>query len=308
MLLMFLLMLIGFILRKAKILPDNAGTVMSRLETFVFAPALSFITQLQNCSVENFKKYSVYMLYSLILCLIAILVAYPLSRLFIKKADGDKDKEYLRNVYRYALVFGNFGFMGNFLVLGVWGSEMLFKYTMFTFPLSVLCYSWGLSILIPKKGRGLGGSITALLNPPLIGLVLGALLGLVGAEKYLPSFLTNMVSSAADCMGPVAMILAGFVVGGYKLSSLVSDKKVYFATALRLIVIPAIITSALSLLNTSTELVTLALIAFATPLGLNTIVYPAAFGTDTKPGASMAMISHTLCVITIPLMYLLFIG
>ena len=32
---------------------------------------------------------------------------------------------------------------------------------------------------------------------------------------------------------------------------------------------------------------------------------PAAYGGDTSTGASMAMISHTLCVITIPLMYAL---
>lgn len=39
---------------------------------------------------------------------------------------------------------------------------------------------------------------------------------------------------------------------------------------------------------------------------LNTIVYPAAYEGDTKTGVSM-MISHTLSVITIPLMYLVFI-
>ena len=45
------------------------------------------------------------------------------------------------------------------------------------------------------------------------------------------------------------------------------------------------------------------LFAFGTPLGLNTVVFPAAYGGDTSTGASMAMISHTLCVITIPIMY-----
>ena len=38
----------------------------------------------------------------------------------------------------------------------------------------------------------------------------------------------------------------------------------------------------------------LTLIAFGTPLGLNTVVFPAAYGGDTSTGASMAMISHTL--------------
>ena len=53
------------------------------------------------------------------------------------------------------------------------------------------------------------------------------------------------------------------------------------------------------------QVLVLTLFAFGTPLGLNTVVFPAAYGGDTSIGASMAMISHTLCVATIPLMYAL---
>ena len=63
----------------------------------------------------------------------------------------------------------------------------------------------------------------------------------------------------------------------------------------------------LKVFGESKEVMILVLMAFAVPLGLNTIIFPAAYGGDTKPGASMAMISHTLAVITIPIMYLLFI-
>lgn len=308
MLMMFSLMLVGFILRKKKILPENAGTVMSRLETYVFSPALVFVTQIVNCNAQNFNKYSVFMLYSLILMLIAIGISYPLSSLFIRRAKGDSEKEYLRKVYRYAMAFGNFGFMGNFLVLGVWGSEMLFKYTMFTFPMSVFCYGWGIPLLIPKEGQGFKATLKALFNPPMTGLIAGAILGLLGAGRYMPAFLSKALDSAGDCMGPVAMILAGFVIGGYEMKSLVNDKKVYIATFLRLIVIPSCIAFLMKGINAPLECTLFAIIGFATPLGLNTVVYPAAFGTDTKPGASMAMISHTLSVLTIPLMYLIFIA
>lgn len=107
--------------------------------------------------------------------------------------------------------------------------------------------------------------------------------------------------------GPVAMVLAGFVIGGYNLKELISNKKVYVVTFFRLIVIPAVIMLVLKLLGTNDEIMTLALIAFATPLGLNTIVYPAAYGGDTKTGAAMAMVSHAVSVITIPVTYLIFI-
>ena len=38
-------------------------------------------------------------------------------------------------------------------------------------------------------------------------------------------------------------------------------------------------------------------------LGLNTVVFPEAYGGEPQTGASMTMISHTLCVLSIPLLY-----
>lgn len=67
-------------------------------------------------------------------------------------------------------------------------------------------------------------------------------------------------------MGPISMILAGLVIGGYKFKSLFLNKKVYVITFLRLIVIPAFMAVILKLLNVSEEIITLLLIAFATPL------------------------------------------
>ena len=68
----------------------------------------------------------------------------------------------------------------------------------------------------------------------------------------------------------------------------------------------SIILIIVKLLGGSDTAMVLTLFAFATPLGLNTVVFPAAYGGETKTGASMAMISHLLCIITIPLMYTVF--
>ena len=43
--------------------------------------------------------------------------------------------------------------------------------------------------------------------------------------------------------------------------------------------------------------------AYAMPLGLNTIVIPAAYDSDTTIGASMALISNFLALITIPVVF-----
>ena len=47
----------------------------------------------------------------------------------------------------------------------------------------------------------------------------------------------------------------------------------------------------------------MAMFAFASALGLNTVVVPAAYDGDTTTGAGMAMISHVGAIVTIPLLY-----
>ena len=308
MLLMFCLILAGFVARKKKLLPDNAGTSMAKLETYIFVPALSLFNQITKCTVESFRENWVLMLYGLGIVICAILLSYPLSLLFVPKAD-DSDKKYQRNIYKYALTFGNYGFMGNFIILGVWGADMFYKYSLFTFLMSVFCYGWGLFILIPKdeNSSSFADVRKRLLNPPLIALILGMAIGLLDLSQYIPQFAIDALDSAGACQGPVAMVLAGFVIGGYDIKGLISDKKVYIVSLFRLIIIPAILMFVLRAIGTSETVMILALIAYATPLGLNTIVYPAAYGGDTGTGASMTMISHTLSVVTIPLMYLIFV-
>lgn len=308
MLMMFSLILVGFLLRKCRVLPEEACVVLSKAETFVFVPALTLYNQLNKCTVATFTANSTLIPLGFLLVGAAILLAYPLSRLFVRP-DGSPTTAYRRNIYKYALTFGNYGFTGNFIVLGVWGEDMFYRYSLLVFGVGLLCSSWGLYILIPKEhNAGLLQNLKkGLLTPPMLALAVGMAGGLLGLGQHIPAFAMSALESAGNCMGPVAMVLAGLVIGGYRLRDLLADKKVYLATALRLVVIPAAILTVLKLLGVTEDILALTLIAFGTPLGLNTIVYPAAYGGETKTGASMAMISHTLSVATIPLLYLLFI-
>lgn len=309
MLTMFIFIVIGYLLRRTKILPETSYLTMSRLETYFFVPALTLYNWMTNCTVNSLKENSVLIFYGLVLILCAIALAYPLSKLFVRNAEN-VELDYQRNIYKYAMTFGNYGFMGNFIVLGIWGGEMFFKYSMFTLCIAFACSSWGLMILIPKEKAGKQSFkeiMKRVFTPPIIALIVGLFAGLFNVKQYVPEFAMSVLSDASDCMGPVAMLLAGVVIGGYDLKELLTYKKVYVATLMRLIVIPACFVLMLRLIGTNKEIMTLAMIAFATPLGLNTIVYPAAYGGDVKTGASMTMISHTLSVITIPLMYFILV-
>ena len=309
MLMMFSFIVIGFFLRKKKILPEDSDKALSRLETYLLVPALTFYNQITNCNVDTLRENARFVLYGGAVFIAGLILAQPLAALFVKNVRDDVDRIYQRNIYRYAMSFSNYGFIGNFIVLGIWGQEGLFKYLLFCFIITLFCNSWGLFILIPKnKGVSLGKNIIkGLASPPMIALVAGCIGGLLNLSGYIPKFLMNMLSSASNCMGPIAMILAGFVIGGYNIKSLIFEKKVYIASIVRLVLIPGAMLTTLLLFGVDKEVLAFILVAFASPLGLNTIVFPAAYGGDTKTGAAMALISNALGVITIPLMYYVFI-
>lgn len=297
MLVMFICFLIGYILNKARILPKDATTVMAKLETHVFLPALCFSIFMKYCTVESLEANKEILFFALVATAVAFFIAIPLSRAF------ESRDSYKRNIYKYALIFANHGFMGNAIVPLIFGgSEHLYKYLLLTLPLNFATYLWGISILTPPKSRS-KNVFKNVINPPMICLVAGVIAGLTGFGKTLPGYVTTAIDSLQQCMGPVAMLLSGFVIGNYGIFELFGIGRVYAASFLRLIVLPIVILAVLYFCGASTYIMKLALIAYATPLGLNTIVIPAAYGGETKTGAGMTMISTVLCVVTIPFLF-----
>lgn len=297
MMVLFIFMALGFFLNKKRLLPLDDSVVLSKLETYAFVPCLVFSVFYKYCTVENFRLKWTYMLYGAAIMAVSLPIGIALAKLFAKD-------EYLKKIYTYSFAVANFSFMGNAVVLGVFGEEILFDYMIFTLPLNLYVYSIGTASLIPTEG-GKKISVKTFVNPIFISLILGAFCGLLSVP--LPKFITTAISSAGACMSPLAMLLTGFVIGGYSLKTLAGDKKVYLASVIRLIILPTIFMAVLIVLKTDKAIIRVALCATAMPLGLNTVVFPAAYGGDTTPGAGMALISHLISIITIPVMFSIFI-
>ena len=296
MLVMFLCILTGFLLNKAKLTPDNTAAVLSKLENYVLVPALILNTFLRYCTVESIRENLPMILY----CLVGVAVTFPLAIWLSKRFTKDT---YQQKIYQYAMAIANYGFLGNAIVPQVLGAEALYTYMLFSLPINILCNGWGVNAMIPReKYKSVWKSI---LNPAFIATIIGIVAGLLGAGKWLPEFCMTTFANLGACMGPVAMVLTGFVIGSYNVPELLRNKKVYVATLLRLIVIPALVLALLYALGAGRDTLILAIFGFGTPLGMNTVIVPAAYGGETKTGAAMTMISHVACILTIPLLYML---
>lgn len=295
MLVMFTCILVGFGLKKSGLVPDNTGTVLSKVENYVFMPAQVMVTFMTYCTVESLAENYRFVLYSLLCLAVSMLMGVPLSNFFSR--DGKN-----RGVYRYAMVFANFGFLGNALVPQMLGQEYLYPYLLFTLPINTWAFVWGVGQMVPSEGKK-ENPLKRLLNPVLVGLMAGAVMGLTGIAKLLPDFVYTTLNNFSGCMGPLAMILTGFIIGGYDIKEILTNKKVYAMTGLRLTILPAIILLVVRLCGGDLTVMTMAMVAYGAGLGLNSVVIPAAYGRDTRPGAAMALISHMGAVISIPIFY-----
>ncbi len=295
MLVMLLCVITGFFLNKKKLVSESTASVLSKLETYVFVPSLIIKTFLQYCNIQTLKENYRLIIYCLISLFFAFLISYILSSFF-------SEDTYEKNIYRYALVFSNFSFLGNAIVPVILGEEKLFFYMLYTLPLIIAAYSWGTAVLIPSREKN-SSFVKNLKNPVFFSILIGIFSGLFNINNFVPSFVFQTISYFSSCMGPVAMLLTGFVIGNYDVFKLIKNKKVFILCILKLIVIPLLFVGILKIFEADKESLILTFFAYGTALGLNTVIFPSAYGGDASVGASMAITAQLMSVITIPALY-----
>ena len=296
---LFLFIIAGYVLAKWKFIPDNAQAVLSKLENMIFIPALVLGTFMDNFTAQTITEAWKLLLGSLALAMIAI----GLSLLCVRFCSKDP---YERNIYTYGLCFSNFGFMGNAVVSALF-PDIFLEYLIFTLPLWTLIYLWGVPVLLmgsSAEKQTLTQRAKSFVNPMFVCMLLGILVGLVNLP--VPQFVSSAVSAAGSCMSPVAMLLTGMTIAKFNLREVLKIKGVYLATALRLIVFPLLFLGAMLVLPMPEIFAICAICSLAMPLGLNTIIIPSALGKDTKVASGMALVSHILSCLTIPVVFMLF--
>lgn len=299
---LFLFMAAGFLLGKMKIMPAGSENILSKLENYLFMPALVMNTFITSFTVESLSTSWKLLLFCALIFALGLPVGIFVSKLITKDS-------YLRKIYTYGICFANFGFMGNAVVEAVF-PDFFDEYLVYTLVLQILVYVWAVPYLLigheKKEGENTFlASLKSILKPTVIAVFIGAAIGLLGIK--IPSFISSSLSSAGSCMSPVAMLLTGITISHIDIGKVLKTKAIYVASVLRLIILPVAFGTVFALLNVPKVYYVCMMCAVAMPLGLNTVVIPGAYGKDTTDAAGMALISHVLAVITIPIIFMIFL-
>ncbi len=198
--------------------------------------------------------------------------------------------------YRFAMTFNNAGFMGIPLVQSILGNEAVIYASIFVAVFNFVLWTFGYRLMASgEKFR----PIKIFLNAGTIGFTTGVVIYLLNFD--LPEIISSPINSMAALNTPIAMIIFGFFLAKIDVKEILTDKKIYYVSFLRLIAIPSILILFMSIIRPPETMFMSTAIQACTPTATATVLFTAMFKADVKLASKIVTATNLLSLITIPL-------
>ena len=287
-LILFLLMSVGFVLGRKKIITETGTDQMNFLLLNVVVPCVIIDAfQVDKSQIPTWNLW---------FTVIAGLV-YVLAAVVIVKFCFNKEPDGRRQVLKFGAMFSNCGFMGFPMVQEVLGDRGMVYAAIINTIVTVAMWTVGF-VVMGKEGEWISIRKVAL-NPGAVGVYIGLPLLLFSLE--LPDPFQSVVGFLADMNTPLAMICIGVFISKTKLLDIFKEKTLYWVTVIRLLLIPAAVMGILLLFQPDYIPMTSSNIQFCAPSAGLTAIFAARFRHDTTLAAKTVAISTLLSILTMPL-------
>ena len=289
-LMLFLLIGVGFVLGKLKLLNAQGSLCMSNLMLYAVIPCLVVSSFQRPLEAEHLQNFGLTVLLSVAVHAAMIIVA----AVALRRADTEG-----RSIYSLCAVMANCGFMAFPLQEALYGSLGVFYGSAYMVVFNVCTWTYAL-YMASGRDKSLLKLRTVLLNPTILSLVLA--LGLYLAQISVPQLLLKPIGYIANLNVPVPMIIIGFHLSQADLKAALRGRGAVTSIVLRLIVSPLVALGLCVVLGLDAMVSTVVVIAAATPAAAVVTMLVSKFGKNAPLSSSLVSI-HTLCsAITIPVM------
>lgn len=307
---MFFLVAAGAVLKSTGILKDDAKGILTDLVLYFFLPCNIINSFRMEFNLDILRKFAVVLAISLLVQL----VCYILSKVLY----NHKPKE-VKRVMQYCTIVSNSGFLGLPIAQGIYGAEGMMYASVFIIPMRVMMWSAGIACFtespdmksVVKKlvfhpcivAVYIGLGLMIFQNP--LNQIYSAVLGcgiplLPELVKVLIGALDKGIRSAGGCTTAMTMVLIGMMFSGMSLRSMI-DKNTMFISALRLVVMPAIVFAACHFTGIDPFLAGVCTIITGMPAGSTSAILAAKYGCDYKFATKCIVISTLLSLVSIPI-------
>ena len=296
---LFLLIGLGYGLRKAKIMGDTLDSGITKLIIYCSMPAMVLGAVISRTGEKDVALVIKFIIYA-----IGMYTILPLIALIIPKLL--RVKKNIRGIYQYLIIFANVGFMGFPLIRAIFGNDAILYASIFNMFFNVLAYSYGVVIVSKdsEKENTKSKFNPKILLSPGISLSLLALV-LFFLDIKIPSMIGEAVNYVGSITTPLAMMIIGSTLAKMNPREVFTDLRVYVYVLVRSILIPLALFPLMKLLIPDSFALQMTFIMLAMPAASTSVLYAKEYGSDESFAARCVFLSTLLSVLTIPLLLII---
>lgn len=293
MLQMFLMIFLGYVLRKIGMMDQNFTSKLTNLVLNVAIPCLII-----NSVIGSEAERDLAAAGQVFVIAIAFYLLMPVLALLICKLVRLPRQQ--QGLYAFMTTFSNVGFMGFPLVNAIFGSDAVFYAAIYNIIFNLSAFTVG--VVLMHYGRGERAS----LDPKLL-LTPGVLLSVVAVVLYVvdfqaPSALISFTESVGSINTPCAMLCLGSTLASMPLREVVGDRRIYVFSLLKQIALPLALLPLLNWAVSDSYLRSITYLLMLTPVANSAVLFATKYGADEKLAARGVFVSTVLSVATLPLL------
>lgn len=309
MLIIFMLIIIGFILHRTKLLAESTSKQISGIILNVTNPALLLSSSLSDEKRMAISEIGTGLIYFIAMYIFLILFALIIP--IILKIEKSK-----RYSYIMMSIFGNVGFIGIPLATEVLGADSLIYISICNLLYSILFYTFGISVFENTKNKYYNTETCNTNNDKCdntknkfklpgwinIGTVSAALtIALYITNVKLTGIVGNVLSYAGRSTTFLSMIVLGVSVSTMNYKKVLTNIKLYIFIAIRLIIVPILMISLFRLFTNNELLINSLTIMVSISFGNMPLMMSLEYGFDTEDISGGIILSTIMSLATIPI-------
>ncbi len=298
--LLVVLTLPGYFLKKVKLLPDKAASTFAVLLLYIAQPFL-MMSSLFNKTFESADLLS--FLWVIIFAVVLQLAVYFVAKLFFA---GCKEEATKRACVACSYL-GNVGFMGIPVMQMLFpdNPDMILYTVVYNIAFNAMTWTLGVYAITGEKKRI--DPLKILLNPPTIAVIIA--LPFFFLNVTIPEEVMTPIRYLGDMTLPLSMIILGVRLADMPLRRLVDSWRVYGVAFVKLIVSPLLSFAIMLLVGLFVPIDRFVLIALyiiaAMPSASSALNFAEMYGGDRETAAAATVMNTLLCILTIPVLMLL---
>lgn len=286
-LMMFLLVAIGFLIRKRGIVNTEGRMNMIDLCLHLTLPFNVLNSFMRKWDWNLFRACGIILLLS---------VGFNAVSIFFSAILFRKQEEKRQKSLKYGTIISNSGFLGNPMVEGIYGADGLLYAALFMLPVRIVMWTVGMAVFLKGEKGKLWKNI--LTHPCIVAIYAGVIVMISGVQ--FPTFVEKTIIGISSCNTPLSMMLVGMMLAEVKPKGLI-DKTMVFYASVRLLIIPAVIFALTAYLPIDSMLRGITVIMAGMPAPITTALLSAKYGGDEQYATGMIFLSTLLSLITLPL-------